>query len=173
MDNKQATTGKFALTFGLLLGIAASAFSFILYTMDLHYQGGTSVVIVSVLLSLAFIVIGMYQFKTANEGIMSFGQALKVGVGVGLISAVISIAFNLVLTNFIDPDTLAKSMEFQRQNMIENSELTLEQIDMQMEMIQKFSTPAIQAGIGLLGSVIFSFLLSLIPAAILKKNEEE
>ena len=101
----------------------------------------------------------MYQFKTANEGIMSFGQALKVGVGVGLISAVISIAFNLVLTNFIDPDTLVKSMEFQRQNMIENSELTIEQIDMQMEMIQKFSTPAIQAGIGLLASVIFSFLL--------------
>ena len=141
--------------------------------MDLHYQGGTSVVVISTLLTLAFIVIGMLQFKTANSGIMSFGQALKVGVGIGLISAVISIAFNLVLTNFIDPDTLAKSLEFQRQNLIENSELTLEQIDMQLEMAQKFSTPAFQAGLGLLASAIFSFLLALIPAAILKKNEEE
>jgi len=173
MENNQPTTGKFALTFGLLLGIASAAFAFILYTMDLHYQGGTSVVVISTLLTLAFIVIGMYQFKTANSGIMSFGQALKVGVGVGLISAVISIGFNLVLTNFIDPDTLAKSMEFQRQNLIENSELTLEQIDMQLEMAQKFSTPAFQAGLGLLASAIFSFLLALIPAAILKKNEEE
>jgi hypothetical protein len=173
MDNSQPTTGKFALTFGLLLGIASAAFAFILYTMDLHYQGGTSVVIISTLLTLAFIVIGMYQFKTANSGIMSFGQALKVGVGVGLISAVISIGFNLLLTHVIDPETLAKSIEFQRQNLIENSELTLEQIDMQLEMAQKFSTPAFQAGLGLLASAIFSFLLALIPAAILKKNEEE
>ena len=61
MDNNQPTTGKFALTFGLLLGIASAAFAFILYTMDLHYQGGTSVVVISTLLTLAFIVIGMYQ----------------------------------------------------------------------------------------------------------------
>jgi hypothetical protein len=38
--------------------------------------------------------------------------------------------------------------------------------------MQKFQTPAIQAAFGLLFSVIFGFLLSLLPAAILRKSEE-
>ena len=85
MEENQPKTGKFALNYGLLLGLVSIAFVFILYTMDMHYQGGFSVLIVSMVLSLAAIILGLMQFKKANNGFMSFGQALKIGVGICLI----------------------------------------------------------------------------------------
>jgi len=72
----------------------------------------------------------------------------------------------------IDPETMSKAMNFQREQLIENTDLTLEQIDAQLAAMQQFQTPAIQAAFGLLFSVIFGFLLSLLPAAILRKSEE-
>lgn len=172
MENT-ANTKSFILTYGLILGALSSIFAFMLYTMDMHYQGGTFVTVVSVVLSTALYALGMFQFRKANDNLMSFGQGLKIGVGIALISGIIAIGMNLLITYVIDPDTLAKSAEFQRETLIENTDLTLEQIDAQLEIMKGFQTPGMIAGIGLLMTVIFGFLLSLIPAAILKKKAEE
>ena len=115
---------------------------------------------------------GPYQYRKANADVMSFWQAVKIGVGVAVISGIIVVLFNLILTRVIDPETMTKAANFQREQLIENTELPIEQIDAQIEMMQKFQTPAIQAAFGLLFSVIFGFLLSLIPAAILKRSAE-
>ncbi len=127
---------------------------------------------VSLVLTIVFIVLGMIQFKKANNGFMSFGQALKIGVGIGLVGAVIGILFNQVIINVIDPDTMTKAMEFQRQQ-LEATGLPSQQIDAQMGMAEKFSTPVFQIAFGLIGSILFSFLLSLIPALILKKSDPD
>ena len=165
-------TRSFILTYGGILGALSVVFSFMLYTMDMHYQGGTMVTIVSVVLSVALYAVGMFQYRNANSGLMTFWQGVKIGVGIALISGVIVVLFNLILTRVIDPETMSKAMNFQREQLIENTELTLEQIDAQLAAMQKFQTPAIQAAFGLLFSVIFGFLLSLLPAAILRKSEE-
>ncbi|QBA64453.1 DUF4199 domain-containing protein [Muriicola soli] len=170
MEQNQPKTGKFALNFGVFLGVVSVVFSLMLFSLDMHYQGGIAVMLVSILITLAFIVLGMIQFKKANNGYMSFGQALKIGVGIGLIGAVIGVLFNQVLINFIDPETMTKAMEYQRQQ-LEVAGLSSQQIDAQMEMAEKFSSPFIQIAIGLVGSIILSFLVSLIPALILKKTE--
>jgi ABC-type antimicrobial peptide transport system permease subunit len=39
-----------------------------------------------------------------------------------------------------------------------------------MEMGKSFATPMMQAVFGLVGSLIFGFILSLVPALILKKS---
>ena len=165
-------TRSFMLTYGAILGALSVVFSFMLYTMDMHYQGGTMVTVVSVVLSVALYAIGMYQYRAANAGLMTFWQGVKLGVGIALISGIIVVLFNLILTRVIDPETMAKATNFQREQLIENTELTIEQIDAQLAGYAEFQTPAIQAAFGLLFSVIFGFLLSLLPAAILRKSEE-
>ena len=114
MEENKPKTGKFALNFGLILGAVSVIFAFMLYTADMHYQGGISVMLISLVLSLAAVIIAMIQFKKANEGFMSFGQALKVGVGVCLIGGIIGIIFNQIMSNVIDPDMMAKAMEYQK-----------------------------------------------------------
>ena len=173
MDENQPKTGKYALNFGLLLGGISVIFTFILYTMDMHYQGGIPVLIVSLLLSLAAIIIGLLQFKKANGGFMSFGQALKIGVGICLIGGIVSILFNQILVNVIDPETMNKAMEFARGQLQEAGNLNSDQIDQQLEMQKKFSTPVMQMAFGLIFSLFFGFVLSLIPALVLKKSRPE
>lgn len=171
MEENQLKTGKFALTYGLMLGAINIAFGLILYSMDMHYQGGIPVMVVSILFMLSLIIVGIVQFKKANDGFMSFGQGLKVGVGICLIGGIIGLLFNQLMMGVIDPDTMAKAMEYQRGQLMETTKLTPEQIDAQMEMGKKFSTPAMQITFGLLFTIILGFLLSLIPALVLKKTK--
>ncbi len=169
--NSTVKTSSFMLLYGAILGVLSAIFSFMLYTMDMHYQGGAFVTIVSIILSTALYAVAMYQFRNANNNLMSFWQGVKIGVGVAVISGIIVILFNILLTKVIDPDTMTKAMNFQREQLIESTEMTIEQIDAQLEMMQQFQTPAIQAAFGLLFSVIFGFILSLIPAAFLRRYE--
>lgn len=171
MEENQPKTGKFALTYGLLLGAISVIFTFMLYTMDMHYQNEWPVIVISIAISLTILIIGMLQFKKANNGFMSFGQALKVGVGISLIGGVIAIIFMLILGNFIDPEMLEKSLDFQKAKLMETTAFTPDQIDSQLEMQRKFTTPTMQILFGLLTSIVSGFIYSLIPALVLKKQE--
>ena len=171
MEENRPKTGKFALTYGAILGGVGIVFALMLYSLDMHYQGGYMVLGVSILLTLAAIVIGLMQFKKANNGYMSFGQGLKIGVGICLISGIISLLFNQVMMNVIDPDMMAKTMEFQKERLLESSNMTPDQIDTQLEAQKKFMTPGMQMAFGLLYVIVSGFILSLIPALVLKKTE--
>ena len=171
MEETKLKTGKYALTYGLILGAISVAFLLMLYSLDMHYQGGPMVMGVSLLITIAVIAIGMIQFKKDNKGFMSFGQGLKVGVGIGLIAGIIGIIFNQILAGVIDPEMMNKAMEYQKGLLMETTKMTPEQIDAQMEGAKKFTTPSMQIVFGLVYSVVASLLLSLIPALILKKKE--
>lgn len=171
MEENKPKTGKIALTYGLILAAISIIFMLMLYSLDMHYQGGTMVMGVSIVITIAVIVIGMIQFKKANNGFMSFGQGLKVGVGIGLIGGIIGIIFNQIMVGVIDPQMMEKAMEYQRGMLLETTKMTTEQVDAQMEMTKKFSTPSMMIVFGLIYSVVASFLLSLIPALILKRSE--
>ncbi|RRQ48203.1 DUF4199 domain-containing protein [Maribacter algicola] len=172
MEENKPKTGQFALTYGAILGGISIIFGIMLYSADMHYQGGIAVMLISLALSIAGIVLAMIQFKKANGGFMSFAQALKVGVGVSLIAGIIGIIFNQLMANVIDPDMMNKAMEFQRNQLTETTSMTPEQIDAQMEMGKKFSTPTMQIVFGLVFSLFFGFIISLISGLILKKQEE-
>lgn len=173
MEENQPKTGKFALNFGLILGALSVVFAFMLYTLDMHYQGGIFVLLVSVILGIAVVVIAMLQFKKANGGFMTFGQGLKIGMGVCLIGGIIGIIFNQVLAGVIDPEMMSKATEYQRAQLLEAGTLSPEQVDQQLEFGKQFSTPSMQIIFGLLFVIVSGFFYSLIPALILKKQKPE
>lgn len=171
MEENLPKTGKFALTYGLILGGINLIFIIMLYSMDMHYQNEWPTMVIGITLMIAVIIVGMIQFKKANNGFMSFGQALKVGVGICLISGIIGIVVSQIMMNFIDPDMVAKATEFARNKMLEETALTVEQIDAQIEMGAKFQTPLMQVLFGLIINIVLGFVFSLIPALVLKKQE--
>ncbi len=171
MEENSPKTGKFALTYGLILGGINLIFILMLFSMDMHYQNEWPTQVIGISLMIAMIVIGMIQFKKANNGFMSFGQALKVGVGICLISGIIGVVVSQIMTNFIDPDMITKATEFARTKLMETTALTAEQIDAQIEMAQKFQTPVMQIVFGLVINIVLGFILSIIPALVLKKQE--
>ncbi len=169
-DQQQPKTGKFALNYGILLGAVSIVFGLMLYFLDMHYQQELSLLAVSIVIMLIVIIIGINQFKKANGGYLSFGQGLKVGVGIALIGGIIGMIYNLILTNVIDPDTAAKQLEYAKGKMVARG-MTQEEISRQVEGMKMFSGPAIQIAMGLIFSLVLGFLLSLIPTLVMKKSE--
>ncbi|MCF8715217.1 DUF4199 domain-containing protein [Joostella atrarenae] len=172
MENKQPTTGKFALRYGLLLGAVSVTFGIMLYLTDMHYQQEISTLVISIAIMLAVILIALFQFKKANDGYMTFGEALKIGIGLCLIGGVISMLFQLLLSNVIDPGMVDKQMEIAKAKMVDYG-MTQEQIESQLEISKKMSGPFIQAAFGLIFSIFLGFVLTLIPALVMKKTKSE
>ena len=171
MEENQPQTGKFALTYGAILGGISIVFALMLFSVDLHYQGGLMVMMVSLELSIAAIVFGMIQFRKENNGFISLSEAMKVGVGIALVGGIIGIIFNQLMINVIDPDMMAKAIEFQKASLMETTSMTTDQIDAQMEMGKSFSGPGMQIAFGLLYSLIVGLIISLISGLIVKRSE--
>ncbi|EIJ37221.1 hypothetical protein JoomaDRAFT_0161 [Galbibacter orientalis DSM 19592] len=172
MENTQPTTGKFAIRFGLILGGIGIIFSLMLYFMDMQYDQGMGKQIVSTVFLVAIIALAIFQFKKANGGYLTLGEALKTGIGTALIGAVITVIYLLLYVNVIDPDFSTKIADIARAGMIENNpELTQEQIDTAVEMQQKFFW--VTYPIIFIFNIFIGFIVSLITGLILKKSENE
>jgi len=173
MEELKAKTGKYALQYGVIIGVIGIVFSLMLYSMDLHYQVDIKRLLLNVAMGLLFIVVGsiiaMKAFKKENGGFMSISEGLKIGVGMSLISGIISIIFGFILSKVIDPDMQQKAIEYGTELMRDYG-MTEAQIDEQIAN-QKDPNPVWQIAQGLIFSLIFGFIGSIIPAAVLKKTE--
>ena len=174
MENNSSTLKSYILQYGLLLGGISVVFALMLFFLDMHYTQESSVVIISIIITIAVIVLGQYNFRKDNNGFLSFGEALKLGVGIALISSIIGVTYQVLLVTVIDPDTIPKMITIAENQLYESyPEMSQEQIDQMLEMQNKFITPKMMAAFGLIGGVFIGFIISLITGLILKRNRPE
>ena len=174
MDNTSIKTTPYALRYGLIYGIILVVFAIMLYTMDMHYQNSTLSTVVNILIGVGGILWGMLAYKKDNGGFISLSQSLKVGVAVALVGSLVGIIYGVVLTEFIDPTTMDKALEFQKQQMLsQNPEMSVEQANQFVDMQKKFSSPLIRSAFGLLFGIFFGFIVALISGLVIKKNRPE
>ena len=112
------------------------------------------------------------NFKSSNNNLITWGQSVKIGVGISIISALIGIIYNLIFINFIEPDFMTLLMEKQVVAW-EELNMTEEQIEASKSMMETFSSPAITSAIGIIAAAFFGFIISAIAGAIMKKTEED
>jgi hypothetical protein len=170
MEN-QASSKSIILNYGLYLGIISVLVSLVLYATGNHLQPHWSVSVLNAIIMIVMIVMGMKKFKTDNGGFMSWGQAVKIGVGLTVVSTLIVIVYNLIFMNFIEPDFMNQMAAVQEQAWIDQG-MTSEQIDGAKEMMQKFQGPVISSAIGLVFAAFISFIISAIAGAIMKQSAE-
>ncbi|MEM7484836.1 MAG: DUF4199 domain-containing protein [Bacteroidota bacterium] len=170
MEENQPKTGKFSLNYGVLLGLVSIVFSVMLYTQNMHYEMSTPIIIVSIALTIIVIFIGVNAFKKANSGYLKIVDALKVGVGIALVSTILSLAYQYVLINFIEPDFMDKAMEIAKVKTFEdNPSLTEEQWEQGAAMQKKFAW--MRYPIGLIISCVLGLVIGLVTGLILKKDK--
>ena len=76
---------------------------------------------------IGVIIYGIYHFKKLNDGYIKISEALKTGIGISLVSGTVSAVYSIILVYIIDPDFIEKTLEFQKQIMLEKDKnLTLE-----------------------------------------------
>jgi hypothetical protein len=88
------------------------------------------------------------------------------------VSGLLASTFSAFYVKFIDDSTVKKTLAMQREAM-EAKGMDDAQIDQAISMAEKFSGPGSIFLLGLVGSALIGFILSLVIAAILKKERTE
>ena len=162
------------INFGLILGAISVIFQLMLYFFDMHYKNDSTAGIVSLTIMVGVILYSFIQFKKSNEGFISSSEALKIGLGVSLVSALVGIFYTQILLNILDPDTMKKSLELSLENMrIQNPEMPQDALDTVRSIQEKMSSPIIFSAIQIIFALFFGFIISLIGGLIVKKSKPE
>lgn len=171
MENVKASAKKIMVNYGILLGIITVLFNVILYVTNNHLQPHWSLSILGFFLSIVLIYMGIKAFKKENDGYLKLGEALKIGLGIALITAVIGVIYTYLLMNVIEPTYMDQVLELQQEAMLErNPDMPQEQMDMAIEMSQKFSGSGVVMAVQLIAGLFFGFIISLVCGLILKKD---
>ena len=141
----------FILHYGTILGLLSIVFALIIFFLDLHYAQENSVSLVNYGISITVLIIALLDFRKTNNEILSLGDSIKMGMGVFLISAIYVSIYTFILLNFLDPETLIKSLE------------------VILSFQEKFSTPFVISTVLVIFSLISGFFSSLILGLIFKK----
>ena len=174
MENQNITTAKTALNYGIILGGISLVYSLMLFFLDMHYQGDTTTSAIGYVIFIFIVFWGIRDFKKNNNGYISLSEALKTGVGTSLISAIILSIYTIILIKYLDPEFLDKSIEYQKQKLLqEDPEISIENVNKMFDMQKEFSGPFIISGFIIIFNLFFGFIISLIVGLILKKSQPE
>ena len=171
MEN-QASSKNVILNYGLYYGIVSVLISVIFYALNMHLEQGIINMLVGFAVMIAFIVLAQKKFRFDNSNILPFWQAVKIGMGTVLIGALITVIYNQIFINFIEPEYMEQMMEIQRQAW-RDANMTSDQIEAAENMAKRFSGPLISSAFIIIGAAFFSFIFSLITGAIMKRTEED
>jgi H+/gluconate symporter-like permease len=174
VETQKNTTAKTAINFGLILGGINIVYGLMLYSLEMHYQGETATSLISYALLIGIILWAIKHFKKTNEGYISLSEALKTGMGTALISALIISIYTVIVMQYLDPEFMDKSIEYQKQKLIqEKPEIPLEDVNKMFEIQKEFSGPFIISGFIIILNLFIGFLISLIVGLIVKKSKPE
>ena len=174
MPNQNSSLKSNIIIYGIILGSISVVFQLMLFLLDMHYKNDSTAGIVALLITSGVLVYSFIVFKKNNEGYMTLSEALKIGLGVSLISAIIGIIYTQLLVNVLDPDTMQKSLELSIDNMrAQNPEIPQEALETARSIQEKMSSPLIFSAVQIIFSLFFGFIISLVGGLIIKKSRPE
>jgi hypothetical protein len=160
---------KSTMTSGAILGGGLLVYTVILYMTNLTFAKGLGYI--SYLIMIGGIILGIKNYRdNEQQGFISYGRALGVGMLTVAFASVIMALFTYILYKFIDPGLAEKSLETARNQMLENN-MKDDQIEMAQNITRKLMTPAILAFGTILAYSFFGLVFSLIIAAFMKKDK--
>jgi phosphate/sulfate permease len=164
---EKPSTARIALKWGAISGIVSVVFTLILFLTE--QVGNQALGALPLVFAITFIVLAMREFRSLNEGYLSFGEGFGVGMLLSAIAGLISALFSTFYTTVIDP-TMMERVSEKMQEQMEAKGMPDAQIEQTTEMMKIFQSPGISFATGLITAVIGGIILSLIIAAILQKK---
>ena len=173
MEN-QTNSKSIILNYGIIYGVSIVFLNLILYASGMLFNttAGLISLLVTALSIIISIALGIKKFKSSNGGFLSFGQAIKVGIGIAVLGTLIIIIYQQIFSNVIEPDFNQQVLEKTEQALYDAG-LTSEQIETQLEIQKKMSGPFISSALGILFWTFIGFVISAIAGAIMQKSEED
>ncbi|WP_452229406.1 MULTISPECIES: DUF4199 domain-containing protein [unclassified Lacinutrix] len=170
MESQNVSVGSFAKNYGLVLGLILILISVLMYVTGLQLKGEQWPMYIYYIIFPTVIIYAINQYKKSNANLLSLGSAIKIGLLIAVISAIVFAVYGLIFNYIIDPEFQGLAMEATRDKLLENPNLTEELVDQQMVMIKKFSNPLLGSAFWIALSAFFGLIYSLIGGLVMKKE---
>jgi len=174
MENQPALSKKsLMLNYGVLMGVSTIVISVLNYAFGNTYEPHWSINVVSALAIIAIIVLGVKKLKEVQNGFLSVGDAIKTGLGVTVIGALISMVYMYLFTKFIEPEFITNIVELNRTKTLEAApQITDEQLEMSSNMTRDYFY-AFTFGVIVIFNLFIGFLTGLVAGLVMKNTEED
>ncbi len=167
---KSVSGSKAGMTYGVYLGLISVVFSLIIYLVGIVGEDYTSWI--SFAISIAFVCWVMINFRDKqNGGYMEYKQGVGLGFITFLVGGIISSIFTFILFKFIDPALIEHLIEKSLEEALRKNPEVEGNIEMVEKWIRMFVNPIVMAIMGVVMSAIGGIIISLILAAIFKKEK--
>ncbi len=174
MEDQKSSPKQIMVNYGLLLGFISILMSVANYAVGNIYEPHWLMTVLGIVAPIVVIVLGLKKVKELNGGYLKLGEALKTGIGISLISAILFLVYFLIFTNFIETEFYVRSLEVKEQAIIDMyPNMSDEQLEAAIGMQEKLSGPVFTSAIILIISLFFGLIVSLIGGLIMKKTSEE
>lgn len=178
MEETPENLNKLAVKNGLILGLIGFVITILTYYMAPAQLGSPMYGIAMMVVTLILYIIFTLDLRKKIGGYWSFKDALRGIFLMAFISGIVGLAANYVFYNLIEPNAYEKISGFVSQGLSETYEklgMNQEQIDETMEKMQESLKSQYNPTLGdlfkSLGlAILLEFVMSLIFAAIFKKN---
>ncbi len=169
MSVEEVSVKKTGLTIGFYLGLFTGVYSIALYYLGAFENGLLGLISRAVFILTLFV--GMKQFRDKlNGGFLTYSKGVKLGVVISLSTGFVSGLFLLVLVKFIAPEFIGLLID-KALLILSESGLPESQIVQAEKMYRKLFTPGSLVFFEIIGQAIIGTLISLILAAIVKKDK--
>ncbi|MFN8154243.1 MAG: DUF4199 domain-containing protein [Bacteroidia bacterium] len=161
---------KIAIKYGLIYSGINILWNLVMYITELNRTENARIYqSLGLVFMITCIVMAINEYKKSEgNGFVDFGAAFKQGLVITAISGIIGALYFVVYIKYIDPSY----NDFILQQQVDKfAEMGMSEADIEKAVAQtaKFLTPFWMFTFGILGSLFFGSVISLIIAAIMKK----
>jgi len=161
--------GSYNYRHGAMAGGIGIVFSVMLFFMDMTYDQSPVIKAINILIPASMAVMAILTFKKDNTGLLSLKQAIKLGVGVFLVAAIIGLAYFTVFINFVEPEFISNTAAMQA-DALREAQPTMDEdiIEMQQTNTEKYfyiSYPVI-----LIINLFIGFIVGLVTGLFTKNS---
>lgn len=128
--------------------------------------------VVSIVIFAGIIFVAQNDYKKNGDGFLNYGEGLGLGTLVSLVAGIISSIFTYIYVSFINT-AFVENIRQQQIQAMEEQGMSDVQIEQGMKMAENFSGPTAMLIFGIIGSVFFGFIVSLIISAFTKNARPE
>ena len=171
MEQNQ-TISKFSINPGLMLGGIMVLISVVTYITGLDPIENSWVGWISYLfMGIVFFYFQKEYRDSQNDGFLSLGEAVKLGVTIAVVASIIAAIYNVIFTQLIEPGYMEKILLKVEEQMLEkNPDMPQSQIDMTLDIARKMQSPYITVPMTIVVNAIFGLIIALFTGFFTKKN---
>lgn len=166
IETNAPTTRSVGVKYGLISALVSIVF-FLVLVLSGQNAFDNKWSWVSLVFSVAILVLAHKSFKDDGDGFMTYGQGIGIGFWISLVAVIIGGLFTYVYSNIIDPATMETFYEKQYEQM-QTRGMSDDQIDVAVEWTKKLFWPMY-----IFFGIFFGVLVALIVSIFTQKKAPE